>query len=229
MSTMKFDSKTLMVLKNFSSINQSLLFTEGDVLMTVAPTKSVLAKAKIDQKFNRQFAIFELPRFIGVMSLFNDPEMDFQEKGVLMRSGDRELEYRYADPSAIISPDFEKISNLKLPSSEVEFTLTAVNLQDIQKALGALGMPEIAVCGDGKNMWLQTFDTKNANGDSYRIKVGTTENKFQFVYKAENLKLIPQEYSVQISKRGLSNFVGNTIVDVNYWITLEAKSSKFEE
>jgi len=225
MSVMKIEPKTLSVMKNFSSINPSLLFRAGNVLATVSPTKSVLAKARIDQTFEKQFAIFDLSRFIGVMTLFDNPDLEFGDKSVCMKSDGRELEYRYADVNTIIVPP-EK--DLVLPSIDVEFTLSAVHLADVQRALGALGMPEIAVAGDRDDLWLQVTDSKNLNGDSFRIKVGNTDKKFHLVFRAENLKLIQQDYTVQISSKGLSHFKGNTVIEIEYWITLEAKASKFE-
>lgn len=222
---MKLDAKTLMVMKNFSSINPSLLFKPGNVISTVSPTKSVLAKARLDQSFEKQFAIYDLSRFIGVMSLFDDPTLDFRDNAVTILSGSRELTYRYADVSAIIAP---KDGNVELPSVDVTFSMTAPILQDIQKALGALGMPEIAIVGDRERMWLQVTDSKNPTADSYKIFVGNTDKKFHMVFKAENLKLIPQDYSVEITSKGLSHFKGSQVVDVDYWIALEAKASKFE-
>ena len=225
MSTMKLEAKTVQVLKNFSTINPSMLFKPGNVLATVSPTRSVLAKARIGQKFEKQFAIYDLSRFLTVMSLFENPDIELNEQSATIRSNDRELDYRYADPSTIIAPP-EK--DLSLPSDDVSFTLTAANLADIQKALSALSMPEIAVVGDRKKMWLQVMDSKNAQGDSYKIGLGTTEKKFKLVFKAENLKLIAQDYEVRITSKGISHFKGSSVVDVDYWITLEAKASVFE-
>lgn len=225
MSTMKLEPKTVTVLKNFSSINPSMLFKPGNVVSTVSPTKSVLARARIGQQFEKQFAIYDLSRFLGVMSLFDNPDIEFNDKSVTIRNNERELDYRFADPNTIIAPPEKEVS---LPTEDVSFTLTAANLADIQKALGALGMPEIAVVGDKKKMWLQVTDTKNAQGDSYKIVLGTTDKKFRLVFKAENLKLIPQDYEVKITSKGLSHFKGSQVIDVDYWIALEAKASSFE-
>lgn len=226
MSTMKLEAKTVQVLKNFSTINPSMLFKPGNVLATVSPTRSVLAKARIGQQFEKQFAIYDLSRFLSVMSLFENPDIELNEQSATIRSNDRELDYRYADPSTIIAPPDK---DLNLPSDDVSFTLTAANLADIQKALSALGMPEIAVVGDRKKMWLQVTDSKNSQGDSYKITLGTTTKKFKLVFKAENLKLIPQDYNVRITSKGISHFKGSSVVDVDYWITLEAKASSYED
>lgn len=225
MNAMKFEPATIQVLKNFSSINPSMLFKPGNVVSTVSPTKSVLAKARINQKFDRQFAIYDLSRLLSAMSLFENPEIEFSEKHLTIKNNERVLDYRFADPSTIIVPPDKDVN---LPSEDVSFKLTMTNLQDIQKALSTLGMPEIAVVGDGKKIWLQVTDTKNSQGDSYKIILGDVAKKFRLVFKAENLKLIPQDYDVKITSKGLSHFKGNQVIDVEYWIALEAKASSFE-
>ena len=54
---MKLSDKTLSVLKNFSSINQSILFKEGNKLRTISVMKNILAEATINEEFSRDFGI----------------------------------------------------------------------------------------------------------------------------------------------------------------------------
>lgn len=225
MSTMKLEPKTLTVLKNFSSINPSLMFREGSVVTTMSPTKSVLARARIGQSFEKQFAIYDLSRFLGVISLFDNPDLELNESSVTIRKEDRELDYRYADPSTIVMPPDK---NVVLPSEDVKFKLTTATLNDLQRALSALSMPEIAVVGDSKKMWIQVIDVKNMLGDSYKISLGDTDKKFRFVFKAENLKFIPQDYEVTITSKLMSHFKGTEVVDIDYWVAPEKKPSSFE-
>ena len=44
---MKLSEKTLSLLKNFGSINQSILFKEGNKLRTISVMKNILAEAEI--------------------------------------------------------------------------------------------------------------------------------------------------------------------------------------
>ena len=46
-NTMKLSDKTLSVLKNFSSINQSILFKQGNKLRTISVMKNILAEATV--------------------------------------------------------------------------------------------------------------------------------------------------------------------------------------
>ena len=57
---MKISDTTFDVLKNFSTINQSLAFKAGNVIRTVSPQKNILAQAKVAESFPVDFAIYEL-------------------------------------------------------------------------------------------------------------------------------------------------------------------------
>lgn len=218
---MKFDSKTLQVMKNFATINPSLQFKVGNVLKTISPSKTVLGVATVPNTFEKEFAIYDVSRFMSVLSLFNDPEIELGEKSLTVSSGDTSLKYLYAAPSTIIAPPEKE---LKLPSNDVQFTLTNEMFTAVSKAMGVLGLPGIAVVGDGANMYLQASDSKGKIEDKYSIKIGETDKKFNVIFKAENLKILPMNYEVSISSKGISQFKGE---DIEYWIATDA-DSKFE-
>lgn len=226
MTTMKLEQSTVTVLKNFSSINPSMVFKPGNVLATVSPTKSVLAKARVNQTFDRQFAIYDLSRFLSVVSLFGDaPELEFNKDSVKIKNDNRELDYKFAaDLNSIIAPPEGEVKI----NADISFTITAAALQDIQRALSALSMPEIAAVGDGKKLWIQVIDTKNTSSHNYKINICATDKKFRCVFKAENLKLIPQDYEVSITSKGMSHFKGSQVIDVDYWVAVQPKVSSFE-
>ncbi len=81
---MKLSENTLEVLKNFASINQSILFTEGKELDTVSVQKNVLASATVTETFKssngEDFAIYDLNEFLSTVSLFDDPDVNFGEQ-----------------------------------------------------------------------------------------------------------------------------------------------------
>jgi len=216
---MKIDVNTVNVLKNFAKINGSILVQEGNVLKTVSPSKTILAKAVVNDKFKTKFAIYNLDRFISTLSLFNDPSLEFGEKSVNISDSNKNINYVYADESTITKPPEKQIT---LPTSDVTFNLTNESLKDVEKASGVLSLPEIVVSGDGTNIYLQAMDTKNPSGDVYSITIGKTKKTFKAVFKSENIKIIPGEYEVTISSKGISHFKGNNI---EYWIAIEQSSS----
>lgn len=226
----RFDQKTVNVLKNFSYINQNILVKPGNVLSTISPSRSVFAKAKIDQNFDKSFFIFDVSRFLGVLSLFGEsPEANINQHSIIIRdSGSAEVEYRLADPSILAPNSLPPEKEISLPSVDAEFFITTNNFSSIQKALNILNMPEIMFEGKDGKIWLRVFDSKNEKADGYRIHIGETASRFKFVIKAENLKFITQNYKVRVSSKGLAHFHGDDFVSIDYWVALEAKHSKFE-
>jgi hypothetical protein len=216
---MKIDTDTVNVLKNFAKINPSIVVQEGNVLKTISPTKTIMAKAKVKTDFDKRFAIYNLDRFISIVSTFTDPDFKFGDKSVDISDNNRKTHYVYADETTVTkAPDRE----INLPSVDVTFRLTNDNLRDVEKASGILALPEIVVMGDGKNLYLQAADSKNPSGDVYSIQIGETDKAFKAIFKAENIKIIPGDYDVNISSKGISHFVRD---DVEYYIAVESSST----
>lgn len=216
---MNFDNRTLQILKNFATINPSILFKPGSVLATISPTKTIMAKAKINEKIEAPFAIYDLSRFLSTLSLFENPELSIQTGFMQIKQGSKKINYTFAEPSMIVSPPEKDIN---LPEPEVEFNLTADNLNELLKALSVLSLPEIAVVGDGSSISVQVLDSKNPSGDIYSVSVGETTKTFRMIFKAENLKLLPGTYDVKISSKGLSHF---NSPEVEYYIAVESTST----
>ena len=111
---MKLSDQTLTILKNFAGINNSILVKKGLQLRTISVAKNILAEARIEEEFPRDFAIYDLNQFLNGLGLHQDPELDFKEESYLdIREGKRRVKYFFADPAVIISPP-EK--NIDLPS-----------------------------------------------------------------------------------------------------------------
>jgi len=216
---MKIDTNTINVLKNFAKINPSIVITEGNVLKTISPSKTIMAKATVATEFHKHFAIYNMDRFLSALSLFNDPELDFKDKFVVISDNNAHSNYTYADEAAINKAPNKEIN---LPSIDVSFILTDKNLKDVEKGAGVLQLPEIVISGDGTNIFLQAADTKNPSSDVYSINIGLTDKVFKAIFKSENIKIIPGEYSVDISARGISHFVGK---EAEYWIAVEQSST----
>mgnify|MGYP003319586552 CR=1 FL=1 len=74
---MKFDNDTVNVLKNISLINPSIAFKPGNVLATISPQNIIMPRARITDEFPSEGAIYDLGRFLGVVSLFDKPDFNF--------------------------------------------------------------------------------------------------------------------------------------------------------
>ena len=216
---MKLNQRSIQVLKNFASINPSIQFSEGTNLKTISPNKTMMAKAKLQDVIPSTFAIYDLSRFLGVISLFEDPEFVIEERMVNIASPGRTVSYTFADPSTIIIPPDREIV---LEDPDVTFELNQEKFAEIMKALVDMSFPDLVVVGDGGKIFLRATDTKNPSSDKYDIEVGTTDRTFTAVFKTENVKILPASYTVSLSSKGISHFVSD---DVEYWISLEANSN----
>jgi hypothetical protein len=215
---MKLSNRTVSVLKNFASINPSLQFSEGNVLRTISPNKTILAKATLQDNIDRTFAIYDLSRFLGVISLFNDPVFELKEQMVVITSQGRKVSYTYADPSTLVIPPSKEI---KLNDVDVSFQLSSDQYSEIMKALGVMSFSDLAVVGEEGKIYLRATDTKNPSSDKYDIEVGETDKEFTAVFRTENLKMIPSSYDVSISSAGISHFKAE---DIEYWVSIESNS-----
>jgi len=216
---MKISDNTFEVLKNFSNINQSLAFKAGNVVRTVSPQKNILAQATVDETFPVDFAIYELNQFLGLTTLFEDPQYDFGPSRVTVKEGSAKADYTYADPSMITTPP-EK--NIDLPSVDVTFNMTKGDYRSVVNAANQLGLPEVVVRGEDGQIKLVATDTKNPSSNEYARDVGVSDAAFQFVFKTENLKMLQGDYSVEISSKGIAMFASDV---VTYWVATEAGSS----
>ena len=220
--TMKLSEKTLNILKNFSSINQSILVKQGNQLRTISVAKNILAEAEIKEDFPRDFAIYDLNQFLNGLSLHQDPEMDFSPDSYLsIREGKRRVKYFYADPNVIISPPEKAI---QLPSKDVCFQLDSITLEKLLKAAAVYQLPDLCAVGDAGVIKLVVRDKKNDTSNEFAIVVGETDKEFTFNFKVENIKIIPGAYDVVVSSKLLSKFTNSTH-DLKYYIALEPDST----
>ena len=220
---MKLSEKTISLLENFSSINQSILVKRGSKLRTISVMKNILAEADVDENFERDFGIYDLPQFLNGVNLMKDPDLDLKnETYMIIREGkSTKVKFAFADPEVIITPPEKP---LELPSSDVKFQLDSNHLQKLLKASAIYQLPDLSAIGDGKEITLVVSDRKNDNSNEYTLVVGKTDNEFVFNFKMENIKLIPGSYDVQISKKNLAKFT-NSNYNLDYFIALEPDSS----
>jgi hypothetical protein len=220
---MKLDARTISILKNFATINQSIVVNPGNVIETISPSMTVMARATVLPEFDRPFAIFELPRFLSAVSMFKDPELVLDEKHMLIKDNNQKIRYSYAEASMVLSPEGKKI---RLTNPEIEFVLEQDVLQSLLKAQATLGLPEIAVTGDGRRIKVQAMDSKKPDWDTYDVDVGETNDTFQMVFKAENIRIIPGTYKVAITSKGVGRFTTTDDgSEVTYFIAVEHSSS----
>ena len=219
---MKLSDKTVNLLKNFSNINQSILFKEGSRLRTMSVMKNILAEAEVVEEFPKDFGIYDLNQFLNGMGLHQNPDLDFtNDNHVVIKEGRMRSKYFFADPSVIVTPPDK---NLDLPSEDVSFELNTQQLDRLLKAAGIYQLPDLSVIGKAGVVKILVRDKKNDTSNDFAITVGETDKEFVFNFKVENIKIIPGTYDVVVSQKLLSRFKCKDY-DLTYFIALEPDSS----
>jgi hypothetical protein len=216
---MKFSDRTLTILKSFAGINKSILMKEGSVLKTITPEKTLIAIANIPDEIPSEACIYDMSRFLSILSLYEDPDVEFHDKYFIISEGRRRTKYIYADISMIHTPPEKEIS---IPSADVVVDVKWDDLQSVLKAAGVLQFSEVAFVGDGGKCYLKAIDSTTENADDYDVEIGETGDTFKIIFKTDNLKLLPQDYRVTLCSKGISEFRGK---DVTYFVAIDSKST----
>ena len=221
---MKLSGRTIQILKNFSTINQSLWFKQGNVIKTAASLRTTMAKATVQEQFDMEFGIYDLSRFLGVLTLFNEPDVKVTPTHLVIDENGSKVNITHVSKE-VIDRDVDSMytKNIVLPSVDVSFQVTSEQLLALIKALSVLQLPHICVCGESGKLIVRATDCSNATANRYELDIGTTKEEFQVVFKSENMKMLQDTYTWNISFGGIGHFVSS---DIEYWVAAESKLSK---
>ena len=223
-NSITISKRTLDILKNFASINSGIIVNEGNTLNTLSSTKNIMAEAKVNETFPKQFAIWDLNKFLGTVSLFKDPEFVFEDNYIAVASGKSSVRYYYCDPRLVTSTN----KKITMPKSVVQFDLTAKDFSEVIKAASVLQVGQLCVRSteDGSKIELAAVDKSDTTSNFYSLVVGdnTTGATFEFIFDVDNLKILPGDYTVAISEKVVSSF-SNKNEPLIYWIALNADST----
>ena len=222
MSKVILSKKTLDVLKNFSTINSSIVFRKGSTVRTISNAENILAKFTGEEVFPADFAIYDLSQFLSGISLFSDPQLEFDnESFVNIRGGRQSARYYFSDPEITLKSAPEK--NVKFPGADLQFNLTGEDLIALQKASAVYSLPDLTFQSEeGSNeIKLILRDKENDTSNTYDLTVaGCTTGTYSLDVKIENIRLLPGDYNVKVSKHLISEWT-NQNVDLTYYIALE--------
>ena len=218
---MFLSQETISILKNFATINQSILIKPGSKLRSMSVMKNILVEAEVAEKFESEIAIYDLNQFLNCLSLIPGAELEVTDSSVVIADDNNSIDYRLSDPSVINAPPDKE---LKLPSEDVCLVLSEENLNTVKKAAAVLQIGDVSIIGDGSNIRIQVRDKKNSGSNSYSIDCGETTHVFQFNLKVDNLKLSEGDYDVVISSKNLAQFTSHSRPIV-YYIAVEPDSS----
>ena len=243
---MQLSKKTIDILRNYSNINKSILIHRGKDLSTMSVNKNIIAMTTVQEKFPEQMAIYDLPLFLGALSLFKKPWLHFPDnKKVVIYDEDTKgkTTFYYSDPDIIVTPpDF----NPDLPEKEFFFELPQTDYNQLMQAAKVYGVEDLCINGFGMNEYsICVRDKKNQTSNVFSLPIkkivfcesprgdGPTSDgiykltperqQFCYCFKVENLKLMEGSYHVTISNKNIACFTSLNHSEQNYFIDMEPK------
>jgi len=219
---MKLSSDTINVLKNFSDINENILFKPGKEVQTISGMKNILAKATIGEEIPQEFGIYNLAEFLNVIGTYSSPIIKFTDSQSLVVDDEKDsspVKYNFSEKSVLNTP--EKM--IQMPSVDSTFELKNESLQRVMKRVNTLGLPDLAFKSEDGEIKLVASDKKDQNSNTASIVIGKSNIDFIAYLKTENLKFVPDDYTVEISSKKIAHFI-NKNKPIEYWVALEPDS-----
>jgi len=218
--------ETLSILKNFASLNSNILVKPGNVLRTITPSKNGMAQAKVSEFFDTEFGIWDLNKFLGVISLFNNPNFEFHDKYVIISGGgSQKVKYYYSEPKLLTTPT----KNVNMPDSVVSATLSGSDFTQIQKASAVMQLPDLSFVNKNGSIVAAVTDLKDPTSNNYEVEVGDYDGNanFKFNFQIQNIKLLAGDYDINFAKNTVAEF-SNVNTDLVYWFAMESGSTYTE-
>jgi hypothetical protein len=217
---MKLSDNTLSVLKNFASINSGVVLNAGKTQKTISPEKSILVEATLEDDIPSEFGIYDLNQFLGNVTTLRNPELTFNKNSVTLDDGDLSFDYHACSANLIITPPDKE---LVLKNIDVTFSLPNETLQKLIKVATMNSLPNLSVVGKNGALLLKIHERANDTSNSGTIKIGEYAGQdFTASFKTDNLKLLPNDYNVEIQKGAFAKFE-NASNTLKYFIALETK------
>jgi hypothetical protein len=215
---MTLSKKTLEVLKNFATINSNFYYSGEGKIKTISPMKNILADSVIEEDLP-EFGIYDLSEFLSVLSLYRSPCLDFSEDYIDIsweEKANTAVRFHFAAKNILTVSD----KTIDIEDFFVSIKLPKDLLSDTVKSAAVLQLSDIVLKSDGITTTFGVIDKKDGNKNSHLTVIDNVDSttEYEFYFKYENLKMIPNDYTLSISKEGIAKFESE---DVTYWVATE--------
>lgn len=220
---MKISHKTIQILQNFSNINQGIVIRPGNVLRTVdGAERSVFAEAFIDEEFTHEFGIYDLKKFLPILSLVKEPDVEITDVLVKITGGKSTVNVRHTNIKLIKSPPDKSIVAPYLAT----FDMSPQDIKWMFDTSSILGTPHIVFSGREGKLFVDAIDVNGKIVDQGSLELGVTEHTFKAVLGVEKLKIMPGAYEISVSSKGVVQFASKN-AKLKYWIAILKEQSEF--
>lgn len=184
---MKLSSFTVSVLKNFTGINQGLVINSGDVLRSMAKGGHIISSCQVDETFPVDCQLWNLPKFLQVISVLGEPEVDWKEDYCIIKTADTRLVYHYGEAAVTPVPPTEPIEM----EFDAEFDLPADKLQLVTRMSGIMSSKTLSFGMEDNNAQLIIDGSGESTQNTFHIDVeGQISSPLEVKIDTDNLIML---------------------------------------
>jgi hypothetical protein len=201
---MRLSKETLTILKNFASINSNILIKPGKKIRSLSPSKNIYVEADIQEEFDVEVAIWDLNQFLGVISMFNNPDLEFNEKYVDISNGRSTVRYYYTSPNLLT----HATKSPKFGDPIITFDIDEVLLAEILKAASILQVNDIKINAIDGKITILVDDSQNTTSNNFSIVIKEDYSGPDYIgkFNVSEIKFIPGSYTIEITDTIVSRF-----------------------
>jgi|FreactTroBogLake_1042271.scaffolds.fasta_scaffold02022_5 hypothetical protein len=230
---MEITKQTNELLENLSMINKNFLFNKGKVQRTLNKSKSFMAEVIFDNEIPVEAGIYDLVKVVSGMKTLPNPSLSFAENSLSVIGQDSEMIFAFTDKSLLDTPK-KSISEYSY-EFEYSFDLSLDKFEQIIKYFKVMNRADhkgsknktkstsfnfLIFEGNGQEIIAQVQESRNLANNVLRIKVGNSDQVFKFMIDLEQLKLLKDDYTVELSNKKLCKFSCKNI-KASYLIAVE--------
>ena len=216
---MQISNETIQILKNFAAVNSNILIRKGKTLSTISTAKNIFAKVTVAEDFPVEVAVYDLNSLLALLTLMENQDVEFGEKSLTISKNNGKFEYFYSNANVIVpAPD----KSIEI-DNHFQFQLSAEDVNMIMKAANITAAPTISVTAKDGTVVLTIGDKKNDTANTYKKTIGASDEAFECHMSVDNFKIVPDAYTVTVSKKKLFHFQHATKA-IEYFIAMEPDS-----
>ena len=215
---MRLSDTTTKVLKNFASINPSILLNEGQTIRTISPQKNVMAQAVTDEPITDSMCLYDINQFLNIAESIDDCVINVNASKAILSNpqNTQNSTVFFADPSVIVTPP-EK--NINVKNEQFTFNLSDKELVKILRMASLCNAEELILQqrNDG-TVLCKVTNTANPTSNDFSLVVEATnstgETELPATLEVTKLNFIKDTYEVHVYEK-IVHFQGSI---AEYWI-----------
>lgn len=217
---MKLSKSTIAILKNFATINGGIQFVEGNEIRVAAIDKSVMGIATVEETFPVEFALYDLNQFLSVLTMFDEPELEFHDDYLIIKQGRQRVKYFYTDSDNIVAAPY----TLELEGDGGALFVSADQLEALTKASSLMKLTDFAMVKDGDGIQLIVEDGDQDSNNEFTIDVEfeVDIDDFELQLKMKSLNFVKMDYEISFVDDNQFLIFENSDNNLKYYVAVQS-------